>query len=377
MTPTSGKFDSLQIIRALAMLLVLFAHIDIFSNAVLKSPYIFGLFRLWGGAGVDLFFVLSGFIITFIHKKDIGKKAKSVSYLIKRFTRIYPTYWVVNLIIIPIHFLMPQFGAGDETHFHKILTSIFLFPDNTAPIVHAGWTLSNEVYFYLMFGLLITLGFKKFIPLMLIIIIGTFVQSLIFLQGYVKGNEVFPNPLIKLIFSYYNIEFLLGCISAYLVTKYKIHYRKFLLILGITIFIFIGFYEWIKGDVESFRVYLYGIPSFFIITGLSSIEINNPKALLSLAQKKLLQIPNKYLITLLVFLGDASFSIYVTHQLLISSIGRTLLTLGFTNIFGMIITLIVITIFTLIMGCIFHLLVEKPLWNYSKKRLLSKYASNT
>lgn len=356
------KLESLQLIRAVAMLLVLFAHIDIFSNAVLKTGFFFGIFRLGGGAGVDLFFVLSGFVITFIHRQDIGKKTKSVIYLIKRFTRIYPTYWVVNLIIIPIHFLFPYFGAGDETKVSKIITSLSLYPDHTAPIVHAGWTLSNEVYFYIMFGLLIAAGFKKFLPVLFVIIPGTFIQSYFFLQGSATGNAVFQNPLLKLIFSYYNIEFLLGCLSAYLVTRYKIKLRKTLLFLGISLFLLMVFYERFYGDVDSLRVYVYGIPSFLIITALSSYELN-----------KLLQIPKKLLPELFIFLGDASFSIYITHQLLISAVGRSLLKIGFMSTFGTFLTLGVITITTLTIGCLFHLKIEKPLWYLTRKKLLTSY----
>lgn len=360
MPPIREKLDSLQIIRAVAMLLVLFAHIDIFSNAILNSGFLFGIFRLGGGAGVDLFFVLSGFIITFIHHQDIGKKTKSVSYLIKRFARIYPTYWAVNMIIIPLHFLFPQFGAGDETNPYKIINSVLLLPQTQAPIIHAAWSLTNEVYFYLMFGLLIFIGFRRILPLIILIIIGTFLESFFFL----RGTDVFLDPYVKLIFSYYNIEFLLGCLSAYLVTKYKIKQRKTLLLSGIIIFLLMIVYERFKGDVESLRVYVYGIPSFLIITALSSSELNN-----------LLQIPKKLFPRLLVFLGDASFSIYITHQLLISGIGRTLLASGFTERFGMFITLTIIAISTLLIGSIFHIIIEKPLWHSTKIKLLSLYNS--
>lgn len=356
MPKVKEKLDSLQIVRAVAALLVLFAHIDIFSNAVLNSGFLFGIFRLGGGAGVDLFFVLSGFIITFIHRQDIGKKAKSVSYLIKRFARIYPAYWAVNLIIIPLHFLFPQFGAGDETQLNKIIDSLLLLPQMNAPIVHAAWSLTNEVYFYLIFSLLIFIGFRKLLPLLILIIIGTSLESFFSL----RGTDIFPDPYVKLIFSYYNIEFLLGCLGAYLVTKYKIKQRKTLLLSGIIIFLLMVVYEKFKGDVESLRVYVYGIPSFFIITALSSYELN-----------KLIKIPDRWFPKLLVFLGDASFSIYITHQLLISGIGRTLLSFGFIERFGIFVTLTVITTSTLLIGSIFHVIIEKPLWYYTRGKLLS------
>lgn len=361
MTQEKDRLASLQIVRAVAMLLVLFAHIDIFSNAVLNSAFLFGIFRLGGGAGVDLFFVLSGFIITFIHRQDIGRKAKSVSYLIKRFTRIYPAYWIVNMIIIPIHFLFPQFGAGDERNFRKIIDSLLLLPQTNAPVVHAAWSLTNEVYFYLLFGLLIFIGFKKMLPLIILILIGTFIESFFSLSGI----NIFPDPKIKLIFSYYNIEFLLGCLSAFLITKYKINQRKVLLTIGIAFFLFMVIYERFMGDIESLRVYVYGIPSFFIITALSSYELN-----------KFIKIPDKWFPRLLVFLGNASFSIYITHQLLISGIGRTLLASGFPERFGIFITLTVITLSTLYIGCIFHLKIEKPLWYYTRTKLLTLSGAN-
>lgn len=355
---TQTKLESLQIVRAVAMLLVLFAHIDIFSNAVLSTPFFFGLFRLGGGAGVDLFFVLSGFIITFIHGKDIGKKARSVSYLIKRFTRIYPAYWAINMIIIPLHFLLPQYGAGDETNIVKIINSLLLLPQENAPIVHAAWSLVNEVYFYLLFGLLIITGFKKFLPLALIILLGSFVYSSL----SIADIKIFSSPELKLIFSYYNIEFLLGCLSAYLVTRYKIHQRKTLLIIGIVFFLWMIFYERFKGDIQSLRVYLYGIPSFFIITALASYELN-----------KVFQVPRDVFLRILVFLGDASFSIYITHQFLISGIGRTLLSTGSIERFGMFVTLTIITISTVFLGVLFHLIAEKPLWYFTRAKLLFWY----
>lgn len=365
MSSPGEKLESLQIIRAVAMLMVLFAHVDIFSGFVLNSTFLFSVFRLGGGAGVDLFFVLSGFIITFVHQKDIGSKSKSIPYLIKRFTRIYPAYWAVNLIIIPLHFLFPQFGAGDERQLQKIFDSVLLLPQTHAPIVHAAWSLTNEVYFYLLFGLLIFIGFKKMLPLLVIILVGTFFESFFALSQI----DIFPNPWIKLIFSYYNIEFALGCLAAFLITRYKINQRKTFLISGITLFFLMVIYEWLQGDILSLRVYLYGIPSFLIITSLSSYELNDPKILLKIAGNNIWR--------LLKFLGDASFSIYITHQLLISAIGRTLISSGFVNRFGEFITLFIITTATIVLGCAFHILIEKPLLLLSRNKLLSLYNKNS
>ena len=154
------RLDNLQIARAAAMILVLLIHADFFSTKVLGNPFLYGLFFPGGDGGVDLFFVLSGFIIYYIHHQDIGQKAKLLPYLIKRFARIFPTYWIVTIILIALHFLFPQFGLGNETQLSVILRSLTLIPSTQAPILHAAWTLVYEILFYISFGFLIWFGFK-------------------------------------------------------------------------------------------------------------------------------------------------------------------------------------------------------------------------
>ena len=56
-------------------------------------------------SGVDIFFVLSGFIIYFIHAKDIGRPQRIYNFAKKRLSRVYPAYWVVLLGVLPIYLL--------------------------------------------------------------------------------------------------------------------------------------------------------------------------------------------------------------------------------------------------------------------------------
>src|SRR5436190_1288571 len=103
---------TLQAGRALAALLVVLYH---------NGLYIFALDKYWGAdpsrglfnfghAGVEFFFVLSGFIIFYIHGKDLGVPSRFFSFIRKRFIRIYPIYWLVLAAIIPVYFLVPSFG---------------------------------------------------------------------------------------------------------------------------------------------------------------------------------------------------------------------------------------------------------------------------
>lgn len=358
MNHTAKKLESLQMVRAFAMLMVLFIHIDAFSARILGQSFLSGIFMPSGDSGVNIFFVLSGFIIFFVHKDDVGKKIKFLPYLIKRFSRIYPTYWLVTLILIPLHFLLPQFGAGNEREAKNIIFSLLLLPQTHAPIIHAAWSLSHEIFFYLMFSLAIILSLKTMMPFIFFIVLGSALSTVYSLQGII----IFENPFHNLIFSYHNFEFLLGCLSAYLVFKYKIRGKKLLFGTGLIILFAMIIFERINGDMSALRLFGYGIPAFLIITALTSYELKNK-----------LVLPKSFIPKLFLILGDASFSIYITHQLLISGIGRTLMSTGLADIIGPSATITIVTIFTLSAGCIFHYKIEKPLLYHSRKKLLSLY----
>ena len=93
-------YQSLQGCRAVAAALVVLFHLGgtfaqdrYFGFKALDGPF------AWGDAGVDFFFVLSGFLITLAHRRDFGRPAELSRYLSKRALRIYPTYWVICLAV--------------------------------------------------------------------------------------------------------------------------------------------------------------------------------------------------------------------------------------------------------------------------------------
>src|ERR1700733_9666444 len=155
--------DGIQSCRAVAALLVVVYH-----NAIIYFPLYTGLFDLktqfrsggpsffdFGHAGVDFFFVLSGFIILWVHQADIGRPDRFSRYFWRRTIRIYPTYWVVLALLLPIYFIRPDMGGGYERDPSEILQSFLLFPQAHLPIVPASWTLSHELLFYAIFAVLL------------------------------------------------------------------------------------------------------------------------------------------------------------------------------------------------------------------------------
>ena len=154
--PAAPKvFLSLQAGRGIAALMVVFYHCE----------GLFTLSKYWhrthhyfyfGKSGVDFFFVLSGIVIFYAHRADIGRPERIADYAWKRFRRIYPIYWIVLLTAAPLYFAFPSLGDGTQRTPSVIFSSIVLLPFvRTETIVPVAWTLFHEIMFYLFFSLLL------------------------------------------------------------------------------------------------------------------------------------------------------------------------------------------------------------------------------
>src|ERR1700677_21742 len=153
----SVQFRGIQILRGLAACMVVVHHAtQMWSQSVTR---ITGLPVWWtGAAGVDIFFVISGFVMAV---STIGREHKTHparSFLERRIIRIFPLYWIVSaVLLLKVAALEwhPQL-AGSSPHVHVtfgyLLASFLLIPyrdslGNILPLLIAGWTLSYEMFF--------------------------------------------------------------------------------------------------------------------------------------------------------------------------------------------------------------------------------------
>ncbi len=118
---------ALQLYRAVAVIMVCFYHVYIISSDENYYGYdYFAFIAEPGKFGVNLFFCLSGFIISYAHWTDFGEGRRALYYLIRRFFRIYPVYWLfLTLYILASYFCVgyPDFSLD----FTNIAISYFLF----------------------------------------------------------------------------------------------------------------------------------------------------------------------------------------------------------------------------------------------------------
>lgn len=138
-----ARLCSLQAGRAVAALMVLGFHLGLavqsyFGSAPLLLPF--------GHAGVEFFFVLSGFIVAAAHYGDIGRPARLGRFLWKRFVRIYPVYWLVFLAAYAGAYAIVKLPPD------ALLKALLLWPSDTAPVISVAWSLQWEIVFYLLFA---------------------------------------------------------------------------------------------------------------------------------------------------------------------------------------------------------------------------------
>ena len=117
-----------------------------------------------GFAGVDLFFVISGFIMVWIAGDWAPGSTSAAKFLFARVTRIYPVWWLFAALTA-LYFLiangvpwdadlLSNFEVGGAEH---LIKSMLLVPHEAFPVLTLGWTLMHEMYFYLVFALLLLL----------------------------------------------------------------------------------------------------------------------------------------------------------------------------------------------------------------------------
>ena len=334
--------NSLQACRALAALLVVFYHTShgIFRLEKYFGHKPFGPIFDFGYAGVDFFFVLSGFIMMHVHAGDIGQPRALGAYLWKRFTRIYPAYWVVLAAVLPIYFLAPSFGKGHERDLDAIFCSIFLFPHpDTHLVVGVAWTLVYEIFFYSLFAVLILhrrFGIALFIGW----------------AACVFCYSQFENYPWTFLFGYLHVRFLAGMAVAFVLARCTLPAPRLVALVGTLIFVGAGMIDAYVEPLSAFEQILgYALGSSLALAGVVQAERSG---LIS---------PPRWL----VYLGNASYAIYLVHFLALSVLAKITKS-GHIDAYlpaGVLFGLFVLG--AVGAGCLFHHLVEHPLHNLTKR----------
>ena len=338
-TSVTSKVESIQLLRAVAVILVVYVHI--LDSSTFANPSQKNLLFLenWGAIGLDLFFVISGFIMTVITPSYINS-GNWRDFLAKRALRIIPLYWLLSAFSLAI-----SLSRGSSFSFDKIMKTLLFIPlfENafTFPIIPVGWSLSLEMYFYILIAVLLVLARKNIYKSLVVLLLAL---SAI---GFFLKPE---NELLRFLFSPLLTEFALGILAGIAFKKVKaikasenLATLKLLALAatfgGLSVMLLSLFAGFLNVDdaaavsenaeLALFRTIIWGIPSAVFLTGFVLLE--------SLFEFKT---PS-----LFIKLGDASYSCYLLHTTLFIPIGMKLFKLsGISNgdayvLFSMVIVL--------------------------------------
>src|SRR3990167_499256 len=159
------KFENIQALRAIAAMMVVFFHIAglemRYFHCMALSPYFTDL----GNAGVDIFFVISGFIMVQVTQGKFQNKFEINKFFLNRIKRIYPLYWFYSLLVVLAIFIYPHISSH-KWSVDGLIKSFLLIPQQGDPYLIVGWTLIHEMYFYITMILLLCAPEKFFVSLL-------------------------------------------------------------------------------------------------------------------------------------------------------------------------------------------------------------------
>ncbi len=355
MVTPKKTLELIQMLRGVASILVVLFHITVNFPVTGGQGFLFDMFA-FGWSGVDIFFVLSGFIIAYSNQTYVASPGKTVPFLKRRFIRIFPIYWVIITAFLLIQMVFLQYyntpfemGAGN------LLATYLLLPGHIM-VNGVSWSLTNELFFYLLFTLAILIPSKR----LALYLLPTYFILLIIIA--IAGVDLTGgNSYLDLLFFPMNMEFLLGVFIVLLFNRISEKWIWPLLLAGILLFL-AGIYCFHQGiviagkgaDPVLNRVILFGFPSFLVILALVKKEFTK-------------HIKVK---TIFLKLGDASYSIYLLHLPLVAAFFKVWVKTGITNFSVLVLLSLLLFVVVCFIGIIVYDKIEKPLIKVLSKAML-------
>jgi exopolysaccharide production protein ExoZ len=324
---------SIQYLRGLASIFVLIYHAFHKNNQISDS----GINFSFGASGVDLFFIISGYIMCHV---TAHKNITARDFFLARLVRILPLYWCLSILAAIIYAINPRLvnSSGGST---TIINSFTLIPTGEKFLIQNGWTLSYEFFFYLIYAVSIAIWCRKRLH----------VTSAIIAALVASGITLMPaSPMLKFTTNKILLEFLMGISAyAYLNSKHKnSKTNASLIFLGVSTLTVASL-----SPHPTKNVIWYGLPYACLFSGIVGFE------------HFIKLISTSFLGHTMKSIGDASYSIYLSHPFVLSvaSVILKRLDLSCRPEFFVPIT----TMVSIIVGHFCYVILEKRLNHFAKK----------
>jgi peptidoglycan/LPS O-acetylase OafA/YrhL len=333
------KYLGLQILRITAATMVVLTHATLFASERLDSH--FGVWRE-GAVGVELFFVLSGFVMVYSSIKLMDDPNGWKIFSERRIVRIVPLYWiatsikVIALLFTAGYVLHTQFGAA------RTLESYFFLPAHNTeggigPVLNVGWTLNFEMFFYFLFAL--ALLFRTNVYRFVGVVLALLALGSLFRQADWPAASFYLNTIV--------LDFFFGMVIARICLAGK-HLPNYLAIplMGLGFLGLLGPWSLPASVGHLFN----GLAAALIVYSMASLE------------DVLTRIPR-----FVLYMADASYAIYLFHPLIAPAAPAVLMKLHLIYPWLSVACSVVLGIGG---GCLVHQLIEAPMTEWFRNHLL-------
>lgn len=299
----SNKLDYLQVFRALAAGGVALAHM---AETVSGQHPVSGATRTlsWFSSlnfGVDIFFVISGFIMIYTTRNVSGGAVDARAFLGRRLIRIVPVYWFYTTLVLLLAFVRPSALHHLKNNALYIINSYLFIPvprmedGGIYPVLGLGWTLNYEMFFYVVFALLL-LAPRRY----LLLLLSSFFVILVLASGFIGRAQ----PALWFWTRSNILEFLYGATIAQMYLS-SVKIPPWISLIAIVIGI-VGWqvtFGYSAGFAENpdVRGFVYGIPASLLFLSIALC----PGARNAISSSKWL--------APIIAIGDSSYSLYLSH----------------------------------------------------------------
>ncbi|MCK1397439.1 acyltransferase [Bradyrhizobium sp. 4] len=253
-------------------------------------------------AGVDIFFVISGFVMFLVAADDFGRQGASLEFLRRRIIRVVPLYWTFTLLAVVAALLLTGHVRHDEVSVTHVLASLFFVPwrspgGELVPPLSVGWTLNFEMLFYAVFT--IGLLFRRMIGLTVVVLI---------LLGLMFVRTVAPGQIgVQLDFWGFRItlEFLYGIFVAHLFLAEIRLSNPARLFVMVAAFVALAVGNQAALNAFQDRWFYWGVPAAMIVAATVLGD----------------DLPDRPWSRFLVVCGDGSYALYLSHLFTLRAVG--------------------------------------------------------
>jgi exopolysaccharide production protein ExoZ len=253
-----------------------------------------------GGAGVDLFFAISGFVIVITSASSWGNEGVWATFLKRRLMRVVPLYWIMTFTLLVMFLCDPRNGRHSRLTLGHTIASFLFIPardshHQTLPLIPAGWTLSFEMLFYLLFTLVLALRLRPVVSLTAVFI----VLSLI---GLLRTDDWgAPASLIDPVL----MEFVFGMwIGIATLRGLRLSVSSSVSVSAVVLLLLAATCGLPEAVCWYYRVIIWGVPTALLLMSAIALKPRLPSFVTGWPR----------------LLGDASYAIYLSHGFVTSAV---------------------------------------------------------